>query len=85
MMEPPGVTEPSLLGTQTTEIAPVSSPPHSIAQQRSERAGRSGRNSSNVIVEQPSPEPPEIQVVPPKLKQECNGARSASHVFDVDK
>ena len=72
MMEPPGVTEPSLLGTQTTEIAPVSSPPHSTAQQRSERAGRSapkkpfnkknnrrslsrGRNSSNVIVEQPPP------------------------------
>ena len=87
MMEPPGVTKTTLLGTPSTEIAPVSSPPHSTAQERSERAGRSapkkpfnkknnrrspsrGRNSSNVIVEQPSPKPLEIQVVPPKLKQE---------------
>ena len=87
MIEPPGVTETSLLGTQMTEIAPVSSPPHPSAQQRNERAGRPalkkpfnkknnrrspsrGRNSSTVTVEQPSPEPPEIQAVPPKLKQE---------------
>ena len=87
MIEPPGVTETTLLGTQPTEIAPVSSPPHSAAQQRNKRTGRStpkkpfnkknnrrspsrGRNSSNVTVEHPSPEPPEIQVVPPKLKQE---------------
>ena len=87
MIEPPGVTETSLLGTQTTEIAPVSSPPRPSTQQRNERAGRSApkkpvnkknnrrspsreRNSSTVTIEQPSPEPPEIQAVPPKLKQE---------------
>ena len=87
MIESPGVTETSLFGAPTTEIAPVSSLPHTTAQQRNERARKSapkkhfskknnrrspsrGRNSSNVTVEQPSSEPPEIQVVPPKLKQE---------------
>ena len=100
MMEPPGVTEPSLVGTQTTEIAPVSSPPHSAAQQRNDRAGRSapkktfnkknnrlspsrGRNSSNVTVEQPLPEPPEIQTVPLKLKQEDIQRRKARATFSM--
>ena len=40
LMEPPGLTETSLLDAPTMEIAPVSSPPQATAQKRNERAGK---------------------------------------------